>query len=227
MEFKNPPPPEQIGVKSNNYKGFTLAEVLITLVIIGIVAAITVPSILQSTERQETVSKLKKAYSVLQQATIKIATDEGVPVGDFSLMSNDEFFDKFANTVNTTKLCKRASGCFSDKPLKALNGNDWSTYNRENSLVTADGIAFGWSKDYCASKGLSQEDEQNCIGRFIVDLNGDAPPNRFGYDIFFFQMVKGKGAVPAGTATHNDCRKRRSGVTCAAVVLSTGEVKYQ
>ena len=33
------PPPEQIGVKTNNYKGFTLAEVLITLVIIGIVAA--------------------------------------------------------------------------------------------------------------------------------------------------------------------------------------------
>ena len=145
-------------------------------------------------------------------------------------MSDDEFFDKFANVVNTTKLCKRAAGCFSNKPLKALNGGDWSTYNTGNSLITADGIAFGWNKNetnYCTNKGISQEDEQNCIGRFIVDLNGDAPPNRFGYDIFFFPIVKDKGAVPAGTANHSDCRKRGSGVTCAAVVLSTGEVKYQ
>ncbi len=41
-------------------KGFTLAEVLITLVIIGIIAAITVSSIIVSTQKRETVSKLKK-----------------------------------------------------------------------------------------------------------------------------------------------------------------------
>ena len=185
---------------------------------------------MQSTERQETVSKLKKAYSVLQQATIKIATDEGVSVGDFSLMSDYEFFDKFAGVVNTTKLCKSASGCFPDKPLKTLSGNDHGIYNGSNFLITADGIAFGWEKnsaDLCSNKGISEEDAQNCIGRFIVDLNGAAPPNRFGYDVFFFQMVQGKGVVPAGTANHNDCRKRGNGITCAAVVLKTGTVKYQ
>ena len=145
-------------------------------------------------------------------------------------MSDYEFFDKFANVVNTMKLCKSASGCFPDKPLKTLSGNDHGIYNGTNSLITTDGIAFGWEKnsgDLCSNKGISEEDAQNCIGRFIVDLNGAAPPNRFGYDVFFFQMVQGKGAVPAGNANHKDCRKKGNGITCAAVVLQTGTVKYQ
>lgn len=236
MEFKNPTIPSPLKKitekvnKCKGFKGFTLAEVLITLVIIGVVAAITVPAVLQSTERQETVSKLKKAYSVLQQATTKIATEEGVQVGDFSLMPEDEFFDKFINTVHTMKLCKSGAGCFPDKPIKTLAGSDWKVYNEGNSLITTDGTAFGWVKggtDYCAGKGISQEDLQNSVGRFIVDLNGAAPPNRFGYDVFFFIMVQGKGVVPAGAADHSDCKKNGLGITCASVVLSTGTLKYQ
>ena len=51
MEFKNPPS-EEIRLKINRHKGFTLSEVLITLVIIGVVAAITVP-ILHSSYQKE------------------------------------------------------------------------------------------------------------------------------------------------------------------------------
>ena len=49
--------------------GFTLAEVLITLGIIGVVAALTLPSVNQKLEDQRNMAALKKAYSVLQQAT--------------------------------------------------------------------------------------------------------------------------------------------------------------
>ena len=49
------------------YKGFTLAEALITLVILGVIAALTIPAILVNTEQHEYKSALKKALSALNQ----------------------------------------------------------------------------------------------------------------------------------------------------------------
>ena len=48
--------------------GFTLAEVLITLVIIGVIAAMTIPTLLSNTNKQETKTALKKAMSIINQA---------------------------------------------------------------------------------------------------------------------------------------------------------------
>ena len=46
-------------------QGFTLAEVLITLEIIGIIAAMTIPKLVSYYEKKVTLSKLKKVYTVL------------------------------------------------------------------------------------------------------------------------------------------------------------------
>ena len=51
-----------------NRKAFTLAEVLITMVIIGVVAAITVPSLMLTTQKKENVARYKKALSTINQA---------------------------------------------------------------------------------------------------------------------------------------------------------------
>ncbi|NLF82861.1 MAG: prepilin-type N-terminal cleavage/methylation domain-containing protein, partial [Candidatus Gastranaerophilales bacterium] len=57
-------------------KGFTLAEVLITLSIIGVVAALTIPAITASTNEARARSSIKKAVSVLNQAlTLSIAQE--------------------------------------------------------------------------------------------------------------------------------------------------------
>ncbi len=208
-------------------KAFTLAEVLITLVIIGVVAAITVPSIQQSTNREETVARVKKAHSTLAQSIMRMSVESGYPVGDFSYMEGDDFFDNFAMIVNTAKICKGSDrGCFSDKSNQ-LNGTFWAGYNRQNSLITADGVAYGWDVKYCDGKGLTPEDQSNCIGRFIVDVNGGKTPNRFGYDIFFFTVVDKKGIVPAGAGNDSaDCKRGGSGITCAAKILREGKITY-
>ena len=62
----------------NSKMGFTIAEVLITLVIIGVIAAMTIPTLMNNTNKQEYVSKLKKAYATLSQATNRIIADEGL-----------------------------------------------------------------------------------------------------------------------------------------------------
>ena len=58
-------------------KGFTLAEVLVTLVIIGVVAAITIPTLMQNYKQNETSSKLKKFYSMMKQVYLKSELDNG------------------------------------------------------------------------------------------------------------------------------------------------------
>ena len=56
-------------------KGFTLAEVLITLGIIGVVAAMTIPNLITHNQKEETVTKLRRAISVFNQA-YKLSFDE-------------------------------------------------------------------------------------------------------------------------------------------------------
>ena len=62
--------------------GFTLAEVLITLGVIGIVAALTMPSLIANYQKQVTISKLKKIYSILGQQ-ILLANSQGTPANQY------------------------------------------------------------------------------------------------------------------------------------------------
>ena len=55
------------------FKAFTLAEVLITLGIIGVVAALTLPTLIQNHQKQVYVTQLKKAYSTINNAYNKMA----------------------------------------------------------------------------------------------------------------------------------------------------------
>ena len=68
-------------------KGFTLAEVLITLAIIGVVAAISIPSVISNTQQQEFKTGLRKAVSVLNSAiTMNMALDGESPYDNANLM---------------------------------------------------------------------------------------------------------------------------------------------
>ena len=58
-------------------KGFTLAEVLITLGIIGVVAALTLPTLIQTNKNKEIETKLKKIYSIMNQAILMAETTNG------------------------------------------------------------------------------------------------------------------------------------------------------
>lgn len=159
--------------------------------------------------------------------------EDGVPVGDYSLIASGEFFDSFSKSVNTIKRCKNGdTSCFGKAKVVTLNGNSWeSDYLHNKALVTADGILYSWdwateNNNTCANKGLNSDDIQNCIGRFYVDVNGGTPPNIIGRDVFFFVVVNGKGIVPAGAATTDDCKKKSLGITCAAKVLRDSAITY-
>ena len=70
------------------FNAFTLAEVLITLGIIGIVAAMTMPTLIQNYKKQEYGAKLKKFNSVMEQAILSSKQDNG-EVGEWNKASGD------------------------------------------------------------------------------------------------------------------------------------------
>ncbi len=76
-------------MKSFNKSGFTLAEVLITLTIIGIIAALTIPTLMTKYNDHVTATKVKKSYSILANAIKMAEQQEGQLVQD---MRNDYYY---------------------------------------------------------------------------------------------------------------------------------------
>ena len=85
------------------FKGFTLAEVLITLVIVGVIAAMTIPTLMNNTQKQEFVSQLTKTYSTLSQGLNQIWNNNDTAPGDYEFFNDHNFIDEFAKVSNIEK----------------------------------------------------------------------------------------------------------------------------
>jgi len=64
-------------IRKVKIKGFTLAEVLITLGIIGVVAALTIPILINNANKAEYVTALKRSYAILSQINEMVGKDDG------------------------------------------------------------------------------------------------------------------------------------------------------
>lgn len=202
-------------------KGFTLAEVLITLVIIGVIAAMTIPTVINNYRKQEYVSKLKKVYSTLAQATHTIIAEEGSPkadVGGWGTWSNIPYLYK---KHMSAKDCPR-SNCvtqYSSTGPKTLSGQPTSAWHADG-IVLADGTQFvyGNVSSTCTYQG------SKCFEIF-VDINGGKKPNQYGRDVFVFAVYEDGLMI----STSNDCDKNCTNCTgwsCSAKVLRENAMNY-
>lgn len=198
-------------MNTNRHTGFTLAEVLITLGIIGVVAALTIPALIQNSQKQEYVTKLKKAYSTINQALVQMANDNGCPgdlkcTGIFSA-SNDNtavgaIFTKYFKVAKDCGV-QHGAGCFSATTNGNYDGTGGTYYQDDTDhykFITSDGmsISFDSSLTNCGnstySTGATGNLTQECAFAFI-DVNGPAGPNRSGRDFFEFWITNGKGPL--------------------------------
>ena len=183
---------------------FTLAEVLITLGIIGVVAALTLPSVIERHQKLETVTKLKKAYSTLSQAIERAKVDNGDiqnwGLGDLNgtQLGNQkqiviDFSEKYL--IPYLKNVKSASYVtpknFGYDKISNLDGTvpRWlDMVTPRYILVMNDGTVVGVYVD-SINKG-TEENRQDVIWAitFFVDLNGIKGPNVVGHDIFAFLL---------------------------------------
>ena len=189
---------------------FTLAEVLITLVIIGIVAALTIPVAISKYKERELVSGLKKTYSTLSQATSKIIAESGSP--SYWASSSQEVYNQYIKHLSYSKACGNSAGCWY---------NNWNNQGNLYKMILSDGtlLMFHFLSSACTS---NISGSTNVCASIWVDVNGNKPPNKIGYDLFDF-VVNSKGLYPRGCDS-NACPSDKD--ACACKVIREGEIKY-
>lgn len=224
---------------SKRKSAFTLAETLITLGIIGIVAAITIPNLIHTYQEKQTVAKLKETYSILQQA-IRTSEENEEDLGGLGLKLDEGSAKTLASHLlpymKVTIDCgtdDAENKCSVSDKYKQLNGAERIGYSNNKlfyKLVLLNGTAvyLRGGDTIPASNGRSKY--------FIIyiDTNGKAKPNQWGRDFFgFLYLGEGIGLVPMGhpdelsDSYKTTCmNKTQSGTGCAYYVMNFGNMRY-
>ena len=212
---------------------FTLAEVLITLGIIGVVVALTMPTLIQNHKRQENITRIKKVYSILQQDVELAKVENGdIENWDWNLNLNDFVETYLLKDLKIIKNCKTQTGCWNaQNGIYSLNG----TYVLEQ-------MSGGYYKVQLADGGyLAFLKQDNNHVHLYADTNGDKAPNRYGYDCIIMTMTKGSYQDSAHNITRSGlyffgfgldrehllnavkgCSKNKSGQYCGALFQYDG-----
>ncbi len=191
-----------MGMKKRMKKAFTLSEVLITLVIIGVIAAITVPTIVAAHQKEELRTAFMKTYSDLNNFSKKFYFDKAESFTEYSYINgarkaSQEFMNYFNMTTAT------ASNDRWDTPTEERD--------RAYKLKRFDGGPV--YSNFCDETGYHSDisgrlyrfndsptwGDENVNGPVIcVDINGQKGPNRMGKDYFFFIFTIDGRAIPMG-----------------------------
>ena len=222
-------------VSLHGFRGFTLAEVLITLVIIGVIASMTIPTLMNNTNKQEYVSKLKKTYSTFAQATNRIISEQGMPRGDIGgwATDSDNVAALYKKHLSNAKECLNGQGCFENVVYKNLNGSNFKNLDADSNanyrkFILADGtsVLIGRVTQSCGQNWDGKSDD--CF-QIYVDINGAKKPNKAGHDLYSF-VVKSDGLHPRGCDVA-DCTTHKgadnvTGADCTCRVLREGAINY-
>lgn len=225
-------------------RGFTLAEVLITLGIIGIIASITIHTLLNDINDKQTVTAVKKAYTILSQAYKMAEMENGDPINWFTgagidVQNRTAVLGTIIPYLKVSKNCNTSGqdGCFETHRL--LSGGAWGAGPYGYSLVLDDGMDLqGWlyapvcNDDYTNTNNLALN---HVCAYYFVDINGFKGPNQLGKDTFLFYLTK-YGIIPSGLKDEvggdgfsfdSDCKDiNGSGYSCTAWSIYNENLDY-
>ena len=231
---------------------FTMAEVLVTLGIIGIVAAMTLPALIGKYQKLVTVNKLKKVYTVLSQLVIKAQEDNGPAYFSTSEEIDPDVIKNFFNTYwkpyfNSPTVSRENRNPFNNgqsadsyKAYTNLNNKplDISIYTTYGAgrvyFTTNDGtdyflIMTRWINEYDDDGNMiSTTYNYASIQTVYADLNGVKPPNIIGKDVFMFivdfdkSIVRANGYDKTTNEINTNCSHSGTGAYCAAKIMQDG-----
>lgn len=208
--------------KQHITKAFTLAEVLITLLIIGVISSLVIPALLNDTNDAELKTALKKISSNLIQATMKIQMDNaGTLKGLFN--TNEDVRNAYLNHFSYVKSCDSSltiGNCWPS--LQKYKDNTQVNASASAGAVLNDGISirFKYESNNCTNTSLINANYPIC-GRMYVDVNGvNKAPNTWGKDLYGFWImenhIKPMG-FPGDTNAESNCTTH--GIGCTAQYL--------
>ena len=189
---------------------FTLAETLIVMGVIGVVAALTLPNLNQSTNNKEKVAKVKKIYTNLNDALGRAVAVYG-PVNEWFVKDDNNnqtrtkrFAERMTEFMKLTKVCGigTGNGCFvqNDATYWDGTGRPDSPYNWDwgYSVVTADGTSVHF--EYNSENNIA----------ISVDIDGQKGKYAWGVDLFKFDINNGGNELtPTGISYTDDQLKTK------------------
>ena len=201
----------------NKKIAFTLAETLIVIGIIGVVAALTLPNLNQSTGNKERVAKLKKIYSNLNDALGRATVVYG-PVdtwcANYSGSCQNRHLQRLTEFMKTSKICNNISSCAQSFDNGSNSGG--STY--DNNAILADGTMFAINNTSAVG---------NDGGVIFVDLGVGS--GKEGKDVFTFLYGKNKDVYVgdySGNAYVSCDNKYCHPLTAASWVINFDNMDY-
>ncbi len=179
---------------NNKKNGFTLSEVLITLVIIGVVAAMSIPLLTANHKKQEYPTKLKKFYNTINEAIQRAENDTDLSLHKWQYDNGKELFEKLNQYIRYTKKCTKNS----DDGTECPDFGNISADDDNPIIYLDDGVRFMINVITPPPSPSSGSTPAPTSKYIFVDLNGDALPNHFNKDIFVMDISN------PGTGTGTD-----------------------
>ena len=150
---------------------------LVTLGIIGVVSAMTVPTLMQNHQRKTYVTQLHKVYNEFQQAAVMYQNDKNaVNLTEAGLNSQDKVYEFINTYFKVVKSCDNFNECFAEADTyKNLDGSSTKGFDETTkTFVLSNGAAI---RPWYTKKGDS-------LINIMVDINGRQGPNIEGRDMF-------------------------------------------
>ena len=189
----------------NKKFAFTLSEVLVTMGIIGVISALTVPTLVNNYQRKALSLQLRKTVTDIENAVDMLITEEGK--SKFSATTYYNNLDGFVtNKLKTIKTCSKSetNECFANEQYGTINDNTKKTFTCEgNSYVLASSAAI------CMYRKTNLYSGYPVV---VVDVNGQEGPNIGGRDMFTFTILP-NGEI-YGTNHETDCTRDAFGDGC-------------
>ena len=211
-------------------KGFTLAEVLITLGVIGVVAALTLPNLLQNHQKKVFVTQLQRTVNLISNSATALQGDNNAAsLADSYLVAvNNDYKNAQGKFMNT--YFKVARDCGTDNKGACL-GDTYYSLDRSKSYNLNDDLD---SDFYCVTintgatvcmDGMRSDDtdgsgaiDSHGYSVVVVDVNGPSGPNTNGRDLFEFSLfssgVLGNLYPDSQASTFNYYKNITSGKVC-------------
>lgn len=177
-------------------KAFTIAEILIVLGTIGIIAQMTLPELIKDTQKIFYVTQLKKAYSNLNSAFKLYMLDQGTNDFEATDLFTSRNFNELNKYFKIIKTCTNAGDTACSIAEKHLTGTDAGNIFVPSGLLdsivfyTVDGMCIHLTlQDQCNTDMTKSSKVKGICAYMHVDTNGIKGPNTYGRDLFYLGVA--------------------------------------
>lgn len=177
--------------------GFTLAEVLIAMGLVGVVSAMTLPSFVKSTQNESYAAKLSSTVSAVENALTSMIADEGM------VYLIDTRFGENPTAGNLGRYLKGSASTYNRGITFIAGGNSniagpggaiFETKTGAKLFINAERNEY--DPDVVAGLGGSVS---RSVANIVIDVNGETLPNKWGRDAFYFMIGDDGILYPAGS----------------------------